>query len=461
MAFSMMSIGGLASGLDTESIISGLMQAERTPVTRFQQRQAELRKVDDAWGTVTTKLSAVRSAVDKLKAVGAFDAYAAVSSSNADAVAATKTGTPSTGSLSFSVDALATAHQAAFTGVYASAGDLVGAGSFTVNQGAASYAVTTSATTTLSQLAAELNANLPGLTASVVAADGGSRLVLGARQTGSANAITLSNTAGAPAGLGSLSQMRAADDAKLTLGGGITVTRSGNTVTDVLVGVSLDLKQADPAKTVTVTTTRDTDAAKTAVQGLVDAVNGVLTSLKDLTKYDVASKTAGVLQGDDTARRLMMDLRQALSVPVAGLSGTYTAASSVGLTLTNDGLTKLDTTKLQKAFNSDYAAVGRLFSDSAGADGITGALGGVLTWAEGDKLATDPAVARGAIGRARDSISGEGGEIKRLDRRIADFELRLNSREVTLRKKFAGLETALANTQSQGNWLSGMFGQSG
>jgi flagellar hook-associated protein 2 len=253
--------------------------------------------------------------------------------------------------------------------------------------------------------------------------------------------------------------MRPAADTTLTLGGGVTVTRSGNTVTDVLAGVSLELKQSDPTKTVTVTTTRDTEAAKAAIQGLVDAVNGVLSTLKDLTKYDAASKKAGVLQGDDTARKLMMELRRALSDTVAGLTGTYTAASSVGVSLTSDGLTKLDPTKLQKAFDTDYAAVARLFSDTAGADGITGALGGVLTWAEGDKLATDPAAARGALGRARDSISGEGGEIKRLDRRIADFELRLNSREVTLRRKFSGLETALANVQSQGTWLAGMFGQ--
>jgi flagellar hook-associated protein 2 len=256
MAFSMMSIGGLASGLDTEAMISGLMQAERVPVTRFQQRQAELRKVDDAWGTVTTKLSAVRGAVDKVKATGAFNAFAKVESSKSDAVVATKTGSPATGSLSFTVDALASAHQAAFAGVYGTADALVGAGSFTVNQGATSYTVSTTAATTLSGLASELSANLPALAASVVSADGGYRLVLGAKQTGTANAITLTNTAGAPAGLATLSDMHAAADARLTLGGGVTVTRSSNTITDVLAGVQLELKQADPTKTVTVSTTR-------------------------------------------------------------------------------------------------------------------------------------------------------------------------------------------------------------
>lgn len=37
-----MTISGLASGLDTEEIIRQLMEIERTPVTRLEQRKADL-----------------------------------------------------------------------------------------------------------------------------------------------------------------------------------------------------------------------------------------------------------------------------------------------------------------------------------------------------------------------------------------------------------------------------------
>ena len=58
------SFGGIASGLDTNSIIDQLMAIERQPIVRFQSQQDRMRRVDDAWSAVVGKLSAFRSAVD-------------------------------------------------------------------------------------------------------------------------------------------------------------------------------------------------------------------------------------------------------------------------------------------------------------------------------------------------------------------------------------------------------------
>src|SRR3712207_3267264 len=103
MAESGFNVTGLASGLDTASIISQLMAMERRPITLMQRRQTSLKKVDEAWGQINTKLSSLRTAIDSLKKPEKFAAHVATTSSNENVVKATKTGTPSTGSTTFTV----------------------------------------------------------------------------------------------------------------------------------------------------------------------------------------------------------------------------------------------------------------------------------------------------------------------------------------------------------------------
>ena len=615
-SFSTFNISGLASGLDTNSMITELMRLERLPVTRYQQRQTELGKVDAAWGTVNTKLSAVRSAVDTLRKPDAFARFVASSSSDEAVATVNVTGTPAAGSLSFGVTQLAKSHQLAFAEVGAADASLWSGAeeTLTLTKGGETHQLKTTSTTTLASLAKEINGLGAGMSAQVVQTTPGAfRLVVSSSATGTANAIGIG---GAPAALGTATDLQTAADAVLDLGGGVTVSRSSNTITDLVDGVSVQLKQVG---TTTVSTARDDAAAVDAVKKMVDSLNGVLSTVKDLTKYSPDTKVAGVLQGDPTARKLAMDLRTAVSSTVGNLTGAYTAGSSVGLSLTRDGTIALDTAKLQKAlgeapdavanlFNGrsgtttdpavtfasssdrttagtygvdvtasatlaqttgaafvagaartmtvtvggspveialadgddattvagkvnsaldaaghtsvradvlggalrlqesrygaahsfavagsgdwgldgtftgtdvagkiggrDAVGAGRVLKSSAGqsldlavtvtagapgsygtvtvAGGISAALDGVLRWAEGDKYASDPNEATGSLQRARNTLKSQ---IRRFDDQIAAFEVRLESRETTLRKKFAALETALSSVQSQTSFL--------
>lgn len=458
MAFSTMSIGGLASGMDTENIIRQLLQLERIPIVGFQRRQAELRKVDEAWGGVTTKLSAIRAAVDDLREPGAFDAFTKVSSSDDTIAGATVTGTPKTGSLTFSVEQLARTHQVALNAgadtanQMTSATDLVGNGTLKFKlAGETTWQQITTDGKTLAQVADEMETLAPGVTTQLVEDSAGAfQLIAASRETGTTNAIEF-DTTGAPPSLATAEVLQAATDAQLKMGT-LTVSRSSNTVTDLIDGVTLDLAKAAPGTSVTITTERDDDAAVASIKALVDGVNGLLDKLDTLTDYNAESKTAGTLQGDTTARRLVNDLRRQLGDTVAGLTGSYTSAGTVGISLGRDGRFSLDETELRDALDTDPTAVAELFSSSTGAKGIAGVLHeGVLLWAEGDRTSPDEHVARGAIGRARDSATTT---IRRFDDRISAYEDRVASREVTLRKQFSAMETALARLQSEGNWLS-------
>lgn len=357
MATPLFSVGGLVSGLDTDAIVRQLMQVERNPIVRLQSRQASYRAKIDAWGTVRTRLSALRTAVDRLKVAADVQRFGTASSSDTAAVQVAVTGAVSPASLSFSVDRLATHHQVVSASSFSGAEDTVGAGTLTITRGSTSYQVVTSASTTLAQLARDINALGAGVRATVVSVDGTNhRLLLTAEASGADAAFSVSGT---QAALAAFDLVQQGVDAQLTVGSGagaLTVTRGSNTIDDLLEGVTLTLKGTS-ASPVTVTVDRDVDGVVSAVKGLVEEVNRTITTLADLTRYDPETKRAGALQGDPSAWRLLMDLRTGVSDALAGLGGRYTAASSVGITLGRDGTFALNETTLREALRSDFDAV--------------------------------------------------------------------------------------------------------
>lgn len=361
----MFSIGGIASGLDTENIITQLLSLEKQPIRRIEATQDQLRSVDQAWGEVATKLSSLRSATDALAQPGRFDQLVAVTSSNPDAVTVSRSGTADTGQLSFRVDQLAQAHQVA-TGTVADPHDALAAGTFTVTVGDTTTSVELDGQTSLRQLADQLNAADGGFFASIVkVADGEHRLVLEGDDTGADQALTVDD--GGALG-GTVTTLQAAQDAVLRMGTGddaILLQRSSNTIGDLVPGATITLQRVtdDP---VTVTARRDVDGAVKAVKDQVDALNGAISLLDRLSSYDATSNTAGKLQGDATARRLLADLRSAVTGFVG--VGDHRGAFEVGLSVDRDGKVTLDESRLRDALAADFDAVGRFLTGSRSAD---------------------------------------------------------------------------------------------
>lgn len=436
------SIGGIASGLDTSSMIQQLLQVERQPIFRIEQRQADLRKVDAAWSEVVTRVSAFRSALDGVRDTADWSAFLTATSSNEDAVAASATGGGEPGNLSFTVTSLAARHKVQTSGSFAASTDTVGAGTFDVTSadGTTTLAsITTDETTTLDDLARLVDEAGVGVDAQVLAvSDGDHRLLLSATETGEASQFATSTDL---ASLGTPSVLVAGADAELDLGGGLVVTRSSNTITDLLDGVTLDLK-ATTTSAVDVAAGRDTAGAADAVEAMVTAANDVLATLRKHMSYDAETGRSGVLQGDAAARSLETRIRALLS-DTAG-SGTIAHGSQVGISLTRTGSVEVDRSQLEQALGDDFDAVSTFMVDGLGAT-----LDTYLDSVEGSG---------GSIQRSRDAIDGR---LRSYDDQIEAFETRLALRETALRREFTGLETALAKLQSEGQWLAGQLGSLG
>ena len=177
MAVPLFNIGGLASGLDTSAIIESVLAVERLPITQLQARRTDHQIEDNAWSAINTRYSAIRKALDAIDSQSKLNGFALANSSSA-AVSATVTGTPGTGSTSFTVDQLAANHQVASATNFTGGDDLVGAGDFIISMGGVDSTITLTASSTLDQLANEINNLGVGVSASVISVDGTSHKLL-------------------------------------------------------------------------------------------------------------------------------------------------------------------------------------------------------------------------------------------------------------------------------------------
>lgn len=357
-----MSVGGLASGLDTNNIIAQLMQLERVPIQRLTLRQAVLNRQDDAWSTVVGKLSALRSATNNIRTIEEFERFSKATSTDPDVLSVSVSGTPSLGSVDLTVLDLAYAEQRASNDNFASATATMGTRTLDITTSSGTYTVSPdSADMTLTDYATKINNNVAEVRAQVVQVQTGEyELVISARDTGTANTFTLTATNWTNA----WTETQAAADARVRMGdvtNGLVVTRSSNTITDLIDGVTINLHQVS-ATPVTVTTERNADAAVAKVGKWVETLNGLLQAAKDLSKYDQEKNKSEPLSGDATLRGLVGDIVRAVSDTVTGLTGGYTTAASVGIETTKDGLLTFNEATLREALETDFQAVAELFA---------------------------------------------------------------------------------------------------
>ena len=355
------SIGGIASGLDTNAIVEELLALERRPAFRLAEQQDSLRQTRDAWSEVTTKLSSLRGAVDAVARPDAFDAFVSVTSSDASSVAVSAHGTLTETAIDVTVEQLATGMRRSAADEFASLDDSLDGRTLELTVDGVVHDVTggLGPDATLGDLVDAVNDLGLGVTASTLPVSTHARvLVLASDRTGADSAFDVAVG-------GWEHDLRVTQDAVDALldVGGVTVTRPSNTIDDLVDGVTMELLR-ETVGPVTVTAERDVDGAVAAVSGLVDGVNAALERIGALTDHDAQSGRSGPLQGQQSATRLLVDLRSAMSSPVEGRSGLGSLPSSVGIELTRRGEVTLDEDRLRTALAEDWdgarALVGRV-----------------------------------------------------------------------------------------------------
>ncbi|MDG9668661.1 flagellar filament capping protein FliD [Hahella sp. CR1] len=368
---------GIGSGVLTSELIEKLASAEREPTEK------RLNLKEDEVTAKLSDLSRLKSAITDLRlSARTLSTPEAMSSNTAtssgSAVGVTANTSAKTGSYALTVSNLAVA-QSLSSGTFADKDTTtVGTGTLSFTVGGVTKNLTVdSSNNTLQGLSDAINDMGLDVNSSVIYNGSSYQLVLSASKTGVANAISISatdNDGNSTDGSGisqfiynatnqNLTQDVAAEDAAFTLNG-VSITRSLNTVDDVVDGLTLTLN-AETASAVNVTVSKDLNAVTERVQDLVDKYNALQEIISEVTAFDSDTGEKGTLLGSSTVRTISTQLRSTLSSIVPGLeSANVRSLSELGITTNSEsGQLEFNSLTFQNKLQSYPNDVAALFAD--------------------------------------------------------------------------------------------------
>lgn len=458
---------GIGSGLDIKNIVSQLVALEKRPLDTLKLQAATVQTKISAFGQIKSLVSTLSDAAGKLTSVTGWNAVSTASSDSKFVSASAIGGTLPT-SFSVEVQGLAKAQATASAALLPVGGGL-GAGTLRLELGKWSVSpasftpaagipvdIQVLATDTLGDVASKINGANAGVTASVLTDASGERLLLRGKNTGEKSGFRLSVFEGGDTnplsaqntdaiGLSRLvsgsSITQSAQNARATVNG-IAVTSATNTFANTVSGVTFKAEQVTTSP-IDITVTKDKSAVQKNIDDFVSAYNAINQLLQEATKYDSATKSGGLLQGDSTAITLQNSLRNALQSVTTG-SSVYQRLADVGITQQRGGDLAVDSSKLSAAMDNMDELRNMFRSTRAGdAEGIAVRI---------KKVASDLLSSEGFF-KTKDDV------LKRSLERNAKEQTRVNEKasrvEAQLNAKYSALDAKISSL----NALNAYIGQ--
>ena len=498
--------GGLASGLDTNALLEGLLNIERIPLKRIESRRAEISNQRSLMRDLNTKLLALRDAargIDNRTTTGGqpsateeFLRYSG-STTNDEVVTVSADSGAAPGDIDIRVDRLAQGSRRFSVATAANAVALSGTQSITIAlpNGDANAVPPVDPTSilieaggtdlTLNDIRDQINTSADNggkVRADVLqVSDTEFQLVINSASTGLSNELSISGDLAfeAPAADGS---DNAADASFLLFGR--SITRESNLVTDVLSGVTLRLVgeaklESDNVTPITETVSVKVDVEEVAkgLEDFVKAYNDVQSFISNQFSVNESSNRAGPLAGDFTLRDVQRQLREIVSTgysfetnpsnPFAStvdqaLGGTITG---IGLEIGAGGTLSVDKEKLQEALALDPLSVREFLSGRVRATPLNQAAIDADPTVEPDlydngfaaRVATQlEQIVRVGDGTLANRDEAFANRLAEFDKSISRFERRLSLREETLIARFSSLERVVSGLQSQQGYLQSL-----
>jgi len=368
---------GIGSGVLNSDLVDQLVEAERAPTeNRLDTRTQKAELLISAYGTLKSAITELRLPMRQLSAPDNLKAFSATSS-NEDVSVTVDSTKASRGTYNVNVLSLAQSQSLASSTFADRDSTSVGTGSFTISSGDKSATLTIDGSNnTLQGLADEINEAGIGVSAGVIDTGSGFRLVLSSEETGEANAISVSVTDDDgnnddAAGLSqfvfndttqNMQETIAAKDARVEING-IEITRSTNSFTDVIDGLSFEAKAEGVTSTIKVE--QDFGAVADRVGAFVEKFNALQTTIKGLSGFNAETGQGGILSGDTTIRSIQAQLRNVLGRVVPGLeNASIRTLADVGITTDYEtGGLSFDRAKFEEQLKKNPDDVTALFAE--------------------------------------------------------------------------------------------------
>jgi flagellar hook-associated protein 2 len=434
--------GGLASGLDTASIIDSLVSLQKRPIEKLDKAAQAVKVRVSAFSTISGQLTAFGKSLKTMQTDGVR--ATAVQSKNSSFTASTTSGAVP-GQFSVEIQSLAAAARAR-SAFHSSETAPVRGSTLSFAIDGSTTDVTIDDGMALDDVAERLNgAGLP-ITAAVLF--DGTQAVLSISRTttghaiGSAPSTALSITETVTGGLGTALGLSVTTPARNTVAmiDGLRFERQSTRIVGAVPGVNIEASALGTPEVMVVAD--DAKGTRERLGAFVDAYNAISKSIQGELNIKADTDRGKTLAGDPTLRLLQAQLQKVASTPLGGLGAGLKTLADLGLKSGRDGSLSIDEAVLNKAIERDGPGVDRLFA-------ATGAIGTAIS-----SLVENFTGADGIIPQRTTSFNAEG-------RRIADNKIvqerRLELVREQLVRQFTAMESIVSSMNAMSSFLTNSF----
>ena len=454
MAIDFLSTMGVGSGINTEEVVSALVEAQRAPVQAGIDRDTERAEATiSGYGYVKSAVEQLRSAFDAVDDVRGVSTFS-VSTSDATTLSATSNESAVPGSFEVVVSTLAT-RDVWTSGGFADTSTSLNSGTafdLTVSINGTDNDLTVLAPTPQA-IVDTINDSGLGLTAGIIdtGVAGASRYIISVSgNTGSDNSFSISSGS---ADVSFPDQRSVAGNATLTIDG-VSVTRQTNEVADAIPGVTLKLLDTSLSSTITVKVDRDTAAFKQKLIDLVNTYNDVETVFDSLLSREKSDDgITGTLASDGSFRYLKNQIRSLFTEESSTVSGEYGFFASIGVEMTKSGQLEFNSEQFDGAVADSYSDILAMLTantndQSIYGDASRGLAGDAKVFL--DELLRSSGSVTTSIQRAEELLVGYEDDLTELNKRMEVLE----SRYLT---QFSAMQQIVDQMNSTRDYLKQQF----
>lgn len=220
---------------------------------------------------------------------------------------------------------------------------------------------------------------------------------------------------------------------------------SSNTIKDIIPGVTLEVRQASPGRTVNVSVKENQEVVSGKIKEFVDAMNEALAFIQSQSKVDGKTDTTKTLGGDGMIRSIEQRLRQLIQNSQVGVSGEIRRLNQLGIQFNRNGTLDFDQQKFNNALAKNPPAVQAFFAGDGFATGFIPSLKRQIDTVLNQVTGSIPIRKKGLEDR-----------IAQIDRQIESKEKLLEKKEESLKRQFGKLEETMNKLKAQGGALGSM-----
>ena len=244
----------------------------------------------------------------------------------------------------------------------------------------------------------------------------------------------------------------AAADASVTVNG-LTYTRKSNTITDIVPGLTLNLKAVSTTPA-SITMSRDTADLKAKLTALVVAYNDFDNIIKETTNPKSTLETYGTtLVGDSTVRMVRSQMRSLIFSNSSTPGTTYKSMSQLGFSLDQTGVLSLDESKLDAALLNGVDDIAKMFTGGYNKlSSFTNLPAGIA--GDAVRKLTNFLAPTGVLLTKSENANTENTKYRE---RLTKLQLRMDALLARYQKQFAAMDSMVGSVNSQKTSLKSTF----